>query len=208
MHRWSVDQPDKARRAGACWNSKDRMMAPEVAEEAFRAYAEETNRLNREHRVNDDGWRAELIMVEQAIRGIIAAIEEGLYQPSMKQRLEELERQKAELATRLSTVPTGVPDILPNVSGLYRKKVQRLVAALNDPRDQAEAAEAKLLRKLPGATMRKSASPLLFQLAVRGRPRRRQRLGLTAFPMCALLNWPGGRPNSRLKARLNAASKS
>jgi len=40
------------------------------------------------------------------------------------------------------TVPTGVPDILPNVSGVYRKKVQRLVAALNEPKDQAEAAEA------------------------------------------------------------------
>ena len=121
---------------------KDRMMAPEVAEEAMRAYAEETNRLNREHRANGNGWRAELIKVEKAIRGIIAAIEEGLYQPLMKHRLEELERQKAELATRLGTLPAGVPDILPNVSGLYRKKVQRLAAALNVPRDQAEAAEA------------------------------------------------------------------
>ena len=45
-------------------------------------------------------------------------------------------------AIRLSTVPTSVLDILPNVSGVYRKKVQRLVAALNEPQDQAEAAEA------------------------------------------------------------------
>ena len=38
---------------------KDRMMAPEVAAEAMRAYAEEMNRLNRERRLNSDGWRAE-----------------------------------------------------------------------------------------------------------------------------------------------------
>jgi hypothetical protein len=39
-------------------------------------------------------------------------------------------------------VPFDVPDILPNVSAVYRKKAQRLAAALNDPREQAEAAEA------------------------------------------------------------------
>lgn len=121
---------------------KDRMMAPQMAAEAMRAYAEETNRLNRERRANGDGWRIELTKVEKAIAGMIAAIEEGLYQPSMKARMEELERQKAGLIARLAEVPVDVPDILPNVSGMYRKKVQRLAAALNDSEDRSEAAEA------------------------------------------------------------------
>jgi len=39
---------------------KERLMAPEIVEEAMRAYAEETNRLNRERRSNGDAWKAEL----------------------------------------------------------------------------------------------------------------------------------------------------
>lgn len=50
---------------------KDRMMTPEVAAEAMRAYAEETNRLNRERRSNGDAWQAELAKVEKDIRGLI-----------------------------------------------------------------------------------------------------------------------------------------
>ncbi|HZX86274.1 MAG TPA: hypothetical protein VFF19_22070 [Reyranella sp.] len=73
---------------------------------------------------------------------MISAIEEGLYQPSMKARMDELERQKADLMARLAGVPADVPDILPNVSAVCRKKVERLVAALNEPKEQAEAAEA------------------------------------------------------------------
>ena len=57
---------------------KERMMAPEMAAEAMRAYAEETNRLNREQRAKGDGWRIELTKVEKAIAGMIASIEDGL----------------------------------------------------------------------------------------------------------------------------------
>lgn len=35
---------------------KGRMMTPEIVEEAMRAYAEETNRLNRERRSSGDAW--------------------------------------------------------------------------------------------------------------------------------------------------------
>jgi hypothetical protein len=44
---------------------------------------------------------------------MIAAIEDGLYQPSMKSRMEELERQKAELTARLAEASGKGPDILP-----------------------------------------------------------------------------------------------
>jgi site-specific DNA recombinase len=43
---------------------------------------------------------------------------------------------KADLTARLAEVPAEVPDILPNVSGVYRKRVQRLTAALNNPKDR------------------------------------------------------------------------
>jgi len=58
---------------------KDRMMAPETAAETMRAYAEETNRLNCEHRSNGDTRGAELAKVEKHIWGIIEAIKAGMF---------------------------------------------------------------------------------------------------------------------------------
>lgn len=79
--------------------------SPEMAAEAMHAHAEKTNRLNRERRANGDGWCIELAKVEKAIAGMIAAIEEGLHQPSMNAHMEELERQNADLTAWL-TAPT------------------------------------------------------------------------------------------------------
>jgi site-specific DNA recombinase len=39
------------------------MIAPEMAAEAMRAYAEETNRLNRERRASGEGHRSELAKI-------------------------------------------------------------------------------------------------------------------------------------------------
>jgi hypothetical protein len=121
---------------------KDRMMAPGVAAEAMRAYAEETNRLNRERRSNGDAWRAELSKIEKQIQGIIEAIKDGMYQPSMKGAMEGLEARKAELTALLADVPDDAPDILPSAAAVYAKKVGRLTEALNRPEERAEAAEA------------------------------------------------------------------
>ena len=121
---------------------KDRMMTPEVATEAMRAYAEETNRLNRERRSNGDAWRAELLKVEKQIRGIIDAIKEGMFHESMKGEMTALETRKAELTSLLADVPEDRPDVLPRVATIYAKKVEKLAQALNRPAERQEAAEA------------------------------------------------------------------
>jgi len=75
-----------------------------------------------------------------AISGILTAIEDGLYQPSMKARMEELERQKAEIGVRLREMPPDLPDVNPNVAELYRVQVAQLAAALQEPDVDPEAA--------------------------------------------------------------------
>ncbi len=117
-------------------------MAPEVAAEAVRAHAEETNRLNRERRSNGVAWRAELTKMENQIQGIIEAIKDGMYQPSMKGAMDGLEVRKAELTALLADVPDDTPDILPSASAVYATKVGRLTEALNRPEERSEAAEA------------------------------------------------------------------
>ncbi len=108
---------------------KDRMMSPEVAAEAMRAYAEETNRLNRARRVNSDAWKAELTKVEKEIRGIIEAIKAGMFQASMKSEMDAVEARKTELTGLLTEAPQDVPDLLPTASKVYARKVAKLTEA-------------------------------------------------------------------------------
>ncbi|MEV4608700.1 recombinase family protein [Neorhizobium sp. LMR1-1-1.1] len=120
---------------------KDQMMAPEIVEEAMRAYAEETNRLNRERRSSGDAWKAELVKIEMQIRGIIEAIKAGMFHESMKAEMDTLEARKTELNTLLADAPEDTPDILPSASAIYAKKVSALTKALNRKEERQEAAE-------------------------------------------------------------------
>ncbi|MDP3600888.1 MAG: recombinase family protein [Bosea sp. (in: a-proteobacteria)] len=121
---------------------KDRMMAPEIVEEAMRAYADETNRLNRERRSHGDAWTTELGQVERQIVQIVEAIADGMYHPSMKAKMTGLEARKQELLAFLGDAPADKPDLLPNVAAIYAQKVARLTEALNHPDVRVEAAEA------------------------------------------------------------------
>ncbi|MCY4396871.1 MAG: zinc ribbon domain-containing protein [Rhodospirillaceae bacterium] len=96
---------------------KDKLMAPEAAAEAMKAYVEETNRLNRERRASGATDRATLAEIEKKIKAMVAVIEDGSYARGMMDRMRELEARQDESAERLSAV-------------------------LADPRDRDEAAEA------------------------------------------------------------------
>ena len=121
---------------------RDRLMAPEVAAEAMRAYAEETNRLNRERRSSVATDRKELAGVEKTIKDIVTIIENGGYTRALIDRLRELEARQDELTERLSGASADIPDIHPNVAGIYRRKVERLAEALQCPEDRDEVSAA------------------------------------------------------------------
>ncbi|NIJ59658.1 hypothetical protein FHS82_003516 [Pseudochelatococcus lubricantis] len=127
---------------------RDRLVSSEAAAEAVRAYAKETNRLNRDRRAQADADQKALQKIERAIAGIMAAIEDGFYQPSMKARMAELEREKAEIIARMAKAPAAIPDVHPNIAEIYRRNVERFTEALHDPDGGRQAAEA--LRPLIG----------------------------------------------------------
>jgi site-specific DNA recombinase len=121
---------------------KHRLLAPELVEEFARTFHEEVNRLAAEQaqgRAEDEG---RLEAVRRRIASMIRAIEDGLYQPSMKARMAELEAEKAALEERLAAAPE-LPKVRlhPNLAGMYRQKVAALEQALADPEIKAEAAE-------------------------------------------------------------------
>jgi hypothetical protein len=106
-----------------------------------RAYAEETNRQNHERRAQAETSRRALGKIDKGIKGILDAIEDGMYQPAMKARMSELEQQKAEIEARLSEAPADVPDVHPNIAEHYRAKVIRLAETLAEPESNGEARE-------------------------------------------------------------------
>ncbi len=86
--------------------------------------------------------RKELAGIEKRIASMIAAIEEGGYVRGMSDRLRELEARQDALNERLAAVPADIPDIHPNIAGIYRRKVARLAQALDHPEDRDAAADA------------------------------------------------------------------
>jgi len=119
----------------------DKLVSADAVASAVRAFAEELNRQNHERRAQAEIDNRALAKIERGIAGMIAAIEDGLYQPSMKARMEDMERQKAEILARLAEAPEDVPDVHPNIAEIYRARVMHLAEALADPELQMEAAE-------------------------------------------------------------------
>ena len=90
-----------------------------------------------------DQARSKMAQIDKKIAGIMAAIEDGMYQPSMKTRMQELESEKQALSRLLETTPE--PPALrlhPSLSDLYRTKIRNLASALQDPSLKMEATEA------------------------------------------------------------------
>lgn len=138
---------------------RERMMAPEMTAEAMRAYAEETNRLNRDRRSTTEASRGQLAETTKAIAEIVRVIEQGGWHRALSERLTELEAKQDSLTARLSHAPQDVPDVHPRIAETYRRRIEHLTTALNHPDDAAEAAEAirEIIDRIvitPGATRR------------------------------------------------------
>jgi site-specific DNA recombinase len=85
----------------------------------------------------------DLAQLDKKISNITAAIEDGMYQPSLKDRMAELEHEKRRLTDYLAQSPE--PPALrlhPSLSEVYRRKIFDLSSALQDPGLKAEATEA------------------------------------------------------------------
>jgi site-specific DNA recombinase len=121
---------------------RDKLMAPEIAAEAVRAYVEETNRLNHQRRAVGAADKTELAKIVKAIDGLVEIAMEGRGTRALTDKLLALEARKDAIRARIAEVPIDVPDIHPNIAEIYRRKVERLSEALNQPAERDEAADA------------------------------------------------------------------
>ena len=88
-----------------------------------------------------------LAKVRKDIDGLLTAITDGMYHPSMKAKMDMLEADRAKLEAALVASPEPEPVALhPGLAGIYAGRVSNLADALNMEGTRAEAAD--LLRGL------------------------------------------------------------
>ena len=120
-----------------------RLLEPVPFEAFARAWQEECTALARAAAADRAGLDGRLAAVERKIAAMIRAIEDGLYQPSMKDRMAALEAEKAQIVAEIAARPDTTPVALhPNLPVLYRRKVEELERLLADAELGVEAMEA------------------------------------------------------------------
>jgi site-specific DNA recombinase len=121
---------------------KERLMAPELVKAFVDEFNAEIRRSAQVSETKRTTLKRALTDIERKIAGILRAIEDGNYNPTLTNRLSALEADKAKAETNLANAaaPTKLR-IHPNLPALYRRKVEQLQEALGQPATQVEAGE-------------------------------------------------------------------
>lgn len=120
---------------------KEQLLTSEMVKEFIAEFRMEWNRIRREREEGNLRRSGELAAIKRKLAGIVRAIEDGEWTPSLKERLSELERRRTELEIESSTLaPPPNLRLHPSMSDLYRRKIEQLQKALNDPSIRLEAA--------------------------------------------------------------------
>jgi len=109
-----------------------------------RAHAEDLAAAEREAVQERQQAEAELADTERRLRGILSAIESGAWNETLRARLDELEKRKADLTATIGRSVQAAPPahLHPAAAEIYQAQVAELEAALNDPEIRTEASEA------------------------------------------------------------------
>jgi hypothetical protein len=81
----------------------------------------------------------DLERVTNKLSGLYDAIADGLRTPGLLAQLEDLEAQKAKLDAQLASPAPEPVRLHPNLSALYKRKVEDLTASLADPSIRQQA---------------------------------------------------------------------
>ncbi|WP_346327410.1 recombinase family protein [Iodidimonas sp. SYSU 1G8] len=136
---------------------RETLLTPDL----FKAFADEFRKeviaAQAEASAANERLAAELASIDARITGVVSAIENGHYSPTLGKRLSELEAEQARLLSLRQSQPETQPIILhPNLPELYARQIAALTANLNDPAVKDEAGDVlrSLIEKivvLPGS---------------------------------------------------------
>ncbi|PVA07470.1 resolvase, partial [Thalassorhabdomicrobium marinisediminis] len=152
-----------ARNRGTCQNRKtikrldleervlsglrERLMTSEMISTFVETYQAESRKERRAAQAARDKAEQDLAQITREIDNIVEAIAQGMFQASMKDKMDALEARKAELEATIAAHPEEDTVLLhPGLADQFRRKVEDLVSSLNDPALKTEAGD--LLRSL------------------------------------------------------------
>ncbi len=111
---------------------RDKLLHPDLIAAFVEEFQREYNKAMQADLAIRRIREAELAKVEQSIAQIVDAIADGMYHPSMKDKMSALEARKSAIRDELSELGEEEPIRLhPGLSGIYRRKVAALTEALN-----------------------------------------------------------------------------
>lgn len=111
---------------------REQLLHPELIAEFVRTSHEEFNRLASSRQHDHGRITQELAKIERPIAQISNAIPDGMYHPSMKAKMTDLETRKTHLTAERDHLPQEHPVLLhPGLAETYRKKVALLIDALH-----------------------------------------------------------------------------
>ena len=121
---------------------KTRLMAPELVKEFADIFISEVNSLRKTAASHRDRLDAELVATKKRIRTVVTAITDGEPPKTLVEELRRLEEVQARLEQEISAEPhEPQPLIHPNMSEIYRRRVENLHNLLIDPASKDEASE-------------------------------------------------------------------
>lgn len=114
-------------------------MQPAAVEAFVSAFHREIN----QERAASEALRSNVAIrhatISKKLDGLYEAIADGLRSPGLLAKLESLEAEKADLEQDLAEPAPSAVRLHPDLAGAYRRKVEDLGAALNDPAIRDEA---------------------------------------------------------------------
>ena len=111
------------------------MMAPGLVAEFARTFEAETRQAAKESRERSRATARELATLRREIDRLVDAIAQGAFSPALRDRLEALERRRAELETGMPEEAAPATLALPpRLDLLYARKLAELEGLVADPR--------------------------------------------------------------------------
>ncbi len=117
------------------------LMEPDLFKEFCAEFTREVNRLRIERGAELEAARQELEKIGRQISQIVEAIADGMYHPSMKEKMTGLEARKAELTELLANADEPPPLLHPNMAQIYQDRIGQLYENLQHEDERAQAAE-------------------------------------------------------------------
>ena len=113
---------------------KDRLLEPELVAAFVEGFQADMANARAAEKAEILRVEKKRVAIERKIEALITAIEDGLYEPSMKERMQELEREKALLSSEYTI--EGGPDIEvllhPKLPEIYKRRVESLTESLGN----------------------------------------------------------------------------